>query len=128
MNSQDLISILNLENYPMSYIQKVISSVVPTYIITYDSRFPTKFIPFKRFRLTPSSTLYRVTGEKQVLKLRLTPPIKLDSFSATLPLNSFVYVRDIGGDGFLTPRNITPAAQDESPLKSISDTVINMIL
>lgn len=93
------------------------------YIVTYDSRYPTKHIPLKRFKTTSVSTLYRMDFLSAKIT-KLTPPILLSEFSGIIPLNALVYVRDIGAENFLALRNIHPTKLEP---EGFLDPVINLI-
>jgi hypothetical protein len=114
VNSKELIYTLNLQDYPNTYIQKVVSGAIPTFVVTYNSRYPYKLISAKKLKNTPVSTIYR-SSEKIASRLKLTPPVLLYNFSSTIPLNSIVFVRDIGGEGLLTPRNLDPSMPEDDP-------------
>ncbi len=85
------------------YIQKVLGSAVSLYLVSINSRYPEKFIPSKVLKNNLTTQGYRV-GLEGLEKFKLTPPVELDNFSGNLLPNSYIVVRDLGGESILSNR------------------------
>ena len=94
---------LGLENFKNAYVQRTISTATPIFVITVDSRFPSKFISTSRIRNLVTTMMGKITkkgSELNIKNLKLTPPIELGSFSGIIPGNAIVLFRDIAGEYF----------------------------
>jgi len=69
------------------------------FIVTINSRYPSKFIPISHIRSSLTASVNRVVPFRTG-KLKLTPPIDLDYFRGNIKDGSVVFVRDISGDMF----------------------------
>jgi hypothetical protein len=107
MSPTEIIQELQLDKYSNSTIQKVIGGSINIYVITLNSRYPQKFIPYSLLKNTLTSQTYKIKPEG-VKKSKLTPPVDLKSFSFEIPTNSYIVVRDLGGENFLDYREIEP--------------------
>jgi len=125
MTSNELKLSLNLEKFTYVYIQKVLNIVFPIYIITINSRYPSKFIPFKKLKSSLVSQTYNVNLLK-LEKCKLSFPILLQDFSGTIYENSYIIVRDIGAEDLLYKRSLIPF--DIKKLRSMNTNLIESIL
>ena len=107
MTTKELILSLNLERYTYIYIQKILAVIVPIYIITINSRYPSKFIPYKRLNSSLVSQFYSMNLLK-LEKVKLSPPVLIYDFKSTIYENSHIVVRDIGAEDLLSKRNLIP--------------------
>lgn len=80
---------------------------MPIYIITINSRYPSKFIAYRRLNSSMVSQAYSM-NLLNLEKVKLTPPVLLSNFQGTIYENSYIVVRDIGAEDLLTKRNLIP--------------------
>lgn len=90
---------------------------MPIYIITINSRYPNKFIPYKRLNSSMVSQAYTMNLLK-LEKVKLSPPVLLSNFQGKIYENSYIVLRDIGAEDLLTKRNLIP--YDIKKLKSLN--------
>lgn len=107
MTNKELKLSLNLESFTYIYIQKILGIVVPIYIITINSRYPNKFIPFKKLTNSLVSQMYTMNILK-LEKVKMSPPVLLDNFEGNIYENSQIVLRDIGAEDLLVKRNLIP--------------------
>jgi hypothetical protein len=107
VNIKELKLSLNLERFTYIYIQKVLGIIMPIYIITINSRYPSKFIAYRRLNSSMVSQAYSM-NLLNLEKVKLTPPVLLSNFQGTIYENSYIVVRDIGAEDLLTKRNLIP--------------------
>lgn len=106
MKAKDIISLLDLEEYSMATIQKVIGGSIDIYVISIDSRYPLKHIPYKLLKKSISTQMYR-NKQNSLKRVLLTPPVLLNRFNGKISGNAYVFVRDLGREYLLNPsRNI----------------------
>lgn len=117
MDVEELRLSLNLERFSYVYVQKVLGIVMPIYIITINSRYPNKFIPYKRLNSSMVSQTYTMNLLK-LEKVKLSPPVLLSNFQGKIYENSYIVLRDIGAEDLLAKRNLIP--YDIKKLKSLS--------
>lgn len=107
MNGVELKSHFKLDDFPKVYIQRVINSTIPIYIISFNSRYPNQHIPRKLLQLNKSSMLYRLKND-QAKFVRLSPPFIIENFMYNIDTNAFIFIRDLGGERYLDDRILFP--------------------
>jgi len=107
VNGIELKNHFRLNDFPKVYIQKVFNSTIPIYIITFNSKYSSQHIPRKMLYFNNSSMYYRFKGP-QAKFIRLSPPMLIEEFNYNLSSNAFIFVRDLGGERYLTKRNVYP--------------------
>lgn len=107
MTNKELKLSLNLESFTYVYIQKILGIVIPIYIISINSRYPNKFISFKRLNSSLVSQMYTMDILK-LKKVKMSPPVLLDNFEGNIYENSQIVLRDIGAEDLLVKRNLIP--------------------
>ena len=117
MNGKELKSHFNLGMFPKVYIQRILSSTVPMYIITFNSRYKTQHIPRKLLQFNKSSMVYRFKAD-QAKFIRLSPPVMIEEFKNSLGPNAFIFIRDLGGERYLVDRDISPLNFNDSVFNS----------
>jgi len=115
VTGSELRSTLGFDDFMNCYIQKVLGTAVSLYLVSINSRYPEKFIPSKVLKNNLTTQGYRV-GLEGLEKFKLTPPVELSSFSGNLLPNSYIVVRDLGGEGILSNRVLST----KSKLKTTS--------
>lgn len=101
MTGEELKAELGITKFKQAFIQKVMNSPVQIYIVTVDSRYPTKYISTGRLK---SSRVANLLDSKDGEMKKLTPPIRLDNFTGTVSKRSFILLRDLSGDNFIDNR------------------------
>lgn len=107
MTGSELKTYFNLDSFSKVYIQKVLNSIVPIYIISLNSRYSNQHIPRKLLQFNKTSMLYRFKG-KNAKFVKLSPPVMLDDYSQNINPNDFVLIRDLGAERYLLNRNLSP--------------------
>ncbi len=99
---------LGLKNFgDNAFIQKVINSALPIYIITYNSRYPKVHLSALRVKKIKSTWMGKIkrNGVHVHLKnIKLTPPLILNSSLIHMVTGSIVIMRDIAGEYLRQPR------------------------
>jgi len=116
---------LNLESFTYVYIQKILGIVIPIYVISINSRYPNKFISFKRLNSSLVSQIYTMDILK-LKKVKLSPPVLLDNFEGNIYENSQIVLRDIGAEDLLTKRNLIPF--DVKKLRSLKYNFLEQVI
>lgn len=97
---------LGLSELDYVYIQKILGISPAIYIITYDTRYPNRYIPKTRLMSLTSSKFTRLqTVKKEEFRfseLKLSPPFDLDTVSPRINSSSVFMLRDISGEYFST--------------------------
>jgi len=97
-----LIRDLGLEKFGKNiFIQKVIGSALPIYIITYNSKYPNVALSaskVKKLKFTWIGKIKRKAIHTYVKPVKLTPPLYLDSAMVTMTSGSLVIFRDLAGE------------------------------
>lgn len=101
MDGQTLKSQLGLTNFDYVYIQKVLGLSYKIYIISINSRYPSKFIPYKILKNSQVADIFLAKSNSIGGNLRLTPPIELDMFRGKIQNNSIIFIRDVSGEQFI---------------------------
>lgn len=95
---------LGLESFDYVYIQKVLGISPNIYIISYDTRYPQRYIPRVKLMNLKSTKFARLKvnnkEEFQFSEIKLTPPFDLDQISPQINTNSFFVLRDLAGEYF----------------------------
>ena len=94
---------LGLDNIKHVYIQKIIGTAINIYVVSYNSRFPSLYIPRSKLKQIKTMTLNKVRSLPNkflFINFKLTPPVELDDFIARIPSNSIIITQDICGDRF----------------------------
>lgn len=125
MTHKELKLSLNLESFSYIYIQKILGIVIPIYVISINSRYPNKFISFKRLNSSLVSQIYTMDILK-LKKVKLSPPVLLDNFEGNIYENSQIVLRDIGAEDLLTKRNLIPF--DVKKLRSLKYNFLEQVI
>ena len=91
---------LGLENFRYVTLQKVLAVPLSIYILTFDSRYPNKYIPYsrvKKARFSWVSKIKRKGIRYQNDEVKLTPPLQLKSSSLRPTSGSIFVFRDLAG-------------------------------
>lgn len=96
MTSKELKIRLGLESYKNCYIQELLTSSVPVYMITINSFQPDKFIPNKLLKFNEIGDLFKVK-KKEIKVSKFSDPTNLDSYPRSISENALVFVRDLCG-------------------------------
>lgn len=107
MNGVELKSHFKLDSFARVYIQKVLNSTVPIYVISFNSRYKTQHIPRKLLQFNNSSMLYRFRGPQAKFS-KLSPPVAIEGFRYDIGANAFIMIRDLGGERYVSHRDIFP--------------------
>jgi hypothetical protein len=94
---------LGLDNISHVYIQKIIGLSLNIYVVSYNSRYPTLFIPRSKLKTIGTMTIQKVRSVPNLFmfsNFKLSIPIELDEFIARIPSNSIIITQDICGDRF----------------------------
>jgi len=102
-HGRQLRSDLGLNKIKYVWIRKIINISLTTYIITYDSRYPSTYLP--RFKIkNPLSSSFRQlkkVGGKNVFKdFKFTPAIDLNEFDVRID-SAHIIVQDLAGEKFI---------------------------
>ena len=99
---------LGLESFDYTYIQKILGISPSIYIVTYDTRYPNRYIPRSRLMNLQSSKFTRLKtvhkDEFEFSELKLSPPFDLDQVSPHISSSSVFLLRDIAGEYFRTDK------------------------
>lgn len=98
---EELKSQLGLDKFQNIYIQKVINSSLPVYIITVDSRRPTLHLTNSKLKSVQSTYLRRYLdrgGSVTLNDFKLSPSFDLESYTGIIPSRSIIIFRDLGGE------------------------------
>jgi hypothetical protein len=102
---QKLIKAFKLQKFKYIWIQRVIDSSLPIWIISVDSRRPTVYFSMSKLRHLDSTIIRRLKkrGPNSVLlkKPNLSIPIPLQHFDNKFSSNVIIIRRDIGGEYFM---------------------------
>lgn len=96
MKANELKVRLGLQNYTYCYIQELLTSSVPVYMITFNSFQPDKHIPNKLLKFNEIGDLFKVK-KKEIKVSKFSDPTNLDSFNKDIPENTLMFVRDLAG-------------------------------
>ena len=95
---------LGLDEFNYVYIQKVLSIGLPIYIISCDSRYPHRYIPYAKLKNLRSSKFLKLktnNGEEyKFSSLKLTPPFDIESTHVFINQSSLIWIRDLAGEYF----------------------------
>lgn len=109
---------LGLKNFGDNvFIQKVINSALPIYIITYNSRYPKVHLSALRVKKIKSTWMGKIkrNGVHVHLKnIKLTPPLILNSSLTHMVTGSIVVMRDIAGEFMRQPKVFECVQQDNN--------------
>ena len=108
MTGSQLKSHYNLDIFSKVYIQKVLNTSVPIYILSLNSRYRNQHIPRNLLQFNRTSILYRFKGNQSMFT-KLSPPMLIEEFKGSIGPRDFVLVRDLGAERYLIPRDIVPA-------------------
>lgn len=108
MTGSQLKSHYNLDIFSRVYIQKVLNSSVPIYVLSLNSRYRNQHIPRKLLQFNRTSMLYRFKGRQSDFT-KLSPPMLIEEFKGSIGPRDFILIRDLGAERYLIPRNIIPA-------------------
>lgn len=98
---------LGLDNFENCMIQKIINFPIPFFIITIDSKYPNKYMTYSRLKSIDSTKLIKLKYRPDTLlqnmdfsevKLKLTPPLNIDEFNASIITGSILMIRDLAGE------------------------------
>ena len=100
-----------LDKFKNIYIQKFINIPFPIYLISVDSRYPSRAIPTSQARNSKTTQFKRITTTSDSL-LSIEPKLstlrRLDPSSKTLiPKGALVIIRDLGGESYLNKKMYT---------------------
>jgi hypothetical protein len=105
---------LGLDKLSYVVIQKVIGLAIPTFIVTFDSRHPTTYIPYARVLKLKFSTLKQVVSSKpksvlsdvniKLKKIKVLPPYDIESYDRIISTRSLIFTRDLGGYWYSNPK------------------------
>jgi len=99
---------LGLSGFDYVYIQKILGISPSIYTITYDTRYPNRFIPRSRLMNLESSKFTRLKtvhkDEFEFSELKLSPPFDLDQVSPHISSSSVFLLRDVAGEYFRTDK------------------------
>jgi len=103
---ENLKNYLKLNKFKFIWIQKVINSSVPIYIIYVDSRRPSVYLSITKIKKIRSFVIKRVKGSIKnnafkLLKPKLSIPLPLEDFNSYIPSNSFILLVDFAGEYFI---------------------------
>lgn len=91
---------LGLDNFRYVTIQKILAIPMSVYVLTFDSRYPNKYIPYarvKKAKFTWVSKIARKGMGYDNKEVKLTPPLQLKS-SFIRPTGGSLFVfRDLAG-------------------------------
>jgi hypothetical protein len=97
-----------LDKFKHIYIQKFIDIPFPIYILTVDSRYPSRAIPTSQAKKAKTTSFKRVTTTSDSLvsvEPKLSTMRPLDPASKTLiPKGALVIIRDLGGESYLNKK------------------------
>lgn len=96
MKASDLKIRLGLESYKNCYIQELLITSIPIYVVTINSLYPDKFISTKLMRFNEISDLFKVKNET-IKVAKWSDPTNIDSYSFEISDNALVFVRDLCG-------------------------------
>ena len=96
MKANELKIRLGLQSYTYCYIQELLTSSVPVYMITFNSFQPDKHIPNKLLKFNEIGDLFKVK-KKEIKVSKFSDPTNLDSFNKDIPENTLMFVRDLAG-------------------------------
>lgn len=96
MKANELKVRLGLQNYTYCYIQELLTSSIPVYMITFNSFQPDKHIPNKLLKFSEIGDLFKVK-KKEIKVSKFSDPTNLDSFNKDIPENTLMFVRDLAG-------------------------------
>ena len=99
---------LGLSKFQFVTIQKVVGLGIPTFVITVDSRHPTVYISYSKILKIKSAVLKQILSSKprtltsgpqfKAKKIKMTPPMDLESFDRIIPTRSLIFIRDMAGE------------------------------
>jgi hypothetical protein len=96
---------LGLDKFKHIYIQRFQNIPFPIFLITVDSRYPSRTIPTSKAKKSLTTQFLRTTSTKDsIISMmpKLTPLKPLDHYSKTnLPAGALIIIRDLGGEDFI---------------------------
>ena len=103
---------LGLEQFDYCYIQKILGISPSIYIVSFDSRYRFRYIPYTRLMNLKSSHFTRLSvahnDEYEFSHLKLSPPFNLSDVTPHINAGSVFCLRDIAGEYFRTTNLETP--------------------
>ena len=101
---------LGLQKFTYITIQKVINAAIPIFVLTMDSRHPTVYISYSKILKIKSMTIQKILAfhpntltsdaDFKVKKVKMTPPMDLESFDRIIPQRSIIFCRDLSGEWY----------------------------
>lgn len=100
MTGPELQTSLNLDKFERVYIQKAIRGPGHVYVVSVNSRYPTKPITYWIMKSTLVSNL-KLMKSDEASAMKLTPPVELKNFRGHVSNNAIIMVRDLSGDMYI---------------------------
>ena len=99
---------LGLDKFKQVYFQKLIDVPFPIYIITVDSRYPSRSIPTSQAKNAKTTSFKRITTTSDSL-ISVSPKLstlrKLDPASKTqIPKGALIIIRDLAGENYINKK------------------------
>lgn len=101
---------LGLSKFTFVTIQKVMGLSLPVFIVTFDSKHPTIYIPYSRLLKLKFATLKQIISSKpktvmsdtqfKSKKVKMTPPFEIENYSKIIPTRSLIFTRDLAGEWY----------------------------
>lgn len=107
-DGEKLIELLGIQKFRNSYIQRVIDSSAPVYIVTIDSRRPGIFISYARLKALQSLSVRRwVSHGAEMDPGRMSLPIRLADFTGDITSTAVILLHDLAGEYGNNPNMFT---------------------
>jgi hypothetical protein len=106
--AQSITKNLGLDKFKNVYFQKLINVPFPIYIITVDSRFPSRAIPTNQAKNAKTTSFKRIITTSDSL-ISVAPKLstlrKLDPVSKTqIPKGALIIIRDLAGENYINKK------------------------
>lgn len=105
MTGTELKSSLGLNKFQFCYIQKILNTSIPTFVVTMDSRRPFAYLSVARVKKSKTTTIQKARryGKHAYLMLdyKMTPPVLLDNTNPIINSGTIIIKRDIGAEYYL---------------------------
>jgi hypothetical protein len=96
-----LIKLLGLEKVKYVWCQKILNSSISIFIITFDSRNPTRYLPIGKIKKNPVLKTHRLKTKVGVpddlLKWKYNVPVQLRNLKMVANTGSLIIVNDLAG-------------------------------
>lgn len=103
-----LIKTLGLEKLEYIWCQKILNYPTTVLIITFDSRFPSRYLPIKKVRNLHSFRFGKLKVKNSAAidlgKYKMSVPVMLKDFEGTAGNGSLIIINDIAGESMHNPK------------------------